>query len=80
MRIDVENMLRQAGRAAGNRYGYEFSLGHLAECLQELRDRTVAGDMAALDEFFKLYVFDDGKDYADLKRVTAPQTEGDHNG
>ena len=66
MRVDIENMLRQAGRAAGNRYGY--FLGNLAKHLKEVRDRSIAGDAeAVLSEFFKLYVFDDGKDYEDLR-------------
>ena len=40
-----------------------YLLGKFEEHLRELRDRTEAGDMTALDEFFWLYVFDDHKEY-----------------
>lgn len=66
MKINLQNMLRQAGNAippASDRGGYKFALNQLADHLVQLRDRTAAGDMAALDEFFRLYVFDDGKEY-----------------
>lgn len=39
--------------------GYKYALSELRENLRELRDRTKAGDMKALDEFFGIYVFED---------------------
>jgi hypothetical protein len=76
MWINVENMLRQAGNAAGDRYGYRFSLGELAKHLKELRDRSLAGDDTAIKEFFGLYIFDDGQDY----RERQPTNTGERNG
>lgn len=66
LRVNVQNMLRHAAgaippqRDAG---ACRYMLGELAKNLQELRDRTAAGDLDALNEFFALYVFDDGKKY-----------------
>ena len=62
MKENLDGLLGNAGDAAkrGDKmYGrmYAFSLGELAKNLRELRDRTRAGDMAALDEFFSTYVF-----------------------
>ena len=62
MKENLDGLLRNAGDAAkrGDKmYGgmYAFSLEELAKNLRELRDRTRAGDMAALDEFFSIYVF-----------------------
>jgi len=62
MRINVQNMLHQAGNAIparNDRGGYRFGLQQLGEHLRQLRDRTRAGDMKALNVFFALYVFDD---------------------
>lgn len=39
--------------------GYRFALGELVDNLRQLRDRTKAGDMTVIDEFFEFYVFDD---------------------
>lgn len=39
--------------------GHSYALHNLMNNLRELRDRTKAGDMTALDEFFEIYVFDD---------------------
>lgn len=64
MRVDIQNMLRQIGESASRKYGYQYMLSEFAKNLRELRDRTERGDMAALDEFFKIYVFSDMKDYA----------------
>jgi len=54
MRINIENCVRNCG-ANGI---YKGSLTELVENLKELRQRTAAGDMTALDEFFRVYVFD----------------------
>jgi hypothetical protein len=64
MRIDLENMLRQAGIAADHGdeihgSGYAFSLRQLGEHLRELRDRHAAGDTGVVAEFFDLYVLHD---------------------
>ena len=48
-----------AKAAKQNGPGYRYALGELVDNLRELRDRTRAGDMTALDEFFAIYVFDD---------------------
>lgn len=61
MTCNVENMLKQAGRAAGNEYGYEFALNELAKNLKEFRDRWRAGDTTVADEFFTLYTFSDSR-------------------
>lgn len=72
MRVDIENMLRQIGESASKRYGYQYMLSEFTKNLRELRDRTERGDMAALDEFFKIYVFSDLKDYARSTQETSP--------
>jgi hypothetical protein len=46
----------------GAKRDYLFPLEELCRNLRELRDRTRAGDMTVLDEFFRLYVFGDAKD------------------
>lgn len=62
MRVNVGHLLRQAGHAAGNRYGYKYALEELADNLKELRDRSRRGDgQAALNDFFSVYVFGDGQ-------------------
>ena len=63
MKVNVENMLRQAGqcaRAGCERYGglYDYTLQELAKNLREFRDRHRTGDARVADEFFELYVFD----------------------
>ena len=58
MKVNVANMLRIAGRDAGG--AFRHSLPELATNLRELRDRHRAGDgAAALEEFFRVYVFGD---------------------
>jgi hypothetical protein len=67
MRINVQNMLRQAAAAISPKRdsgAYRYVLEQLAGHLLQLRDRTLSGDPAALDEFFSLYVFDDGQEYS----------------
>jgi len=74
MRINIQNMLRQAGHAIPSDRdtgAYSFVLQQLGGHLLQLRDRTQAGDLTALDEFFKLYVFNDGKDYTRSPAVCA---------
>lgn len=53
-------MLHCAAIEAGG--PYRGALPQLADNLRELRDRTQAGDMSALDEFFALYVFGDERE------------------
>lgn len=62
MKENLDGLLGNAGDAAkkGDKmYGrmYAYSLKELAKNLRDLRDRTRAGDMKALDEFFSIYVF-----------------------
>lgn len=64
MILSLPGLLKNAGDSAAygdedHGRGYQFALGELLENLRELRDRTKAGDMGALDEFFAIYVFDD---------------------
>ena len=69
MRINIENCAR-----VGNRSEKAWCLDELVRNLKELRDRTDAGDMAALDEFFGVFVFDD-----DAKRQARIAAKGgDH--
>jgi hypothetical protein len=74
MRVNIENMLRQIASAVHRSpYGYAFMLGELSKHLRQLRDRTEAGDSTALDGFFRLYVFDDQKEYARAGLETGPE-------
>lgn len=80
MRVNIQNMLRQAGNAIPSHRdtcAYSYMLQVLAGHLLQLRDRTQADDLTALDEFFQLYVFDDGKDYARPAQETSvgPDTD-----
>lgn len=80
MRINIQNMLRQAANAIPRKRdsgAYRYVLGQLAGHLLQLRDRTQACDLTALDEFFKLYVFDDGKEYS---RPTSSRDHESHSG
>jgi hypothetical protein len=81
MRVNIENMLRQIASAVHRSpYGYAFMLGELSKHLRQLRDRTEAGDSTALDEFFRLYVFDDQKEYARAGLETKSDEGYDANG
>jgi hypothetical protein len=75
MRVNVENMLRQIGAEVGNRYAYGHMLQTIAKDLLELRDRTQSGDLGALDEFFAIYVFNDGKTYSRFSPETSPDVQ-----
>ncbi|MDE2106782.1 MAG: hypothetical protein KGL39_56730 [Patescibacteria group bacterium] len=64
MKQSLPGLLLNAGRAAekGDRIhgaGYYHSLENLLSNLRQLRERTKAGDMTVIDEFFEYYVFDD---------------------
>lgn len=64
MKQSLPGLLLRVGELAAKRDkthgpGYRFALNELHDNLRELRDRTKAGDMTALDEFFAIYVFDD---------------------
>jgi hypothetical protein len=52
MRVNIENAAR--GSCTTTRWALE----ELVRNLKELRERTRAGDMASLDEFFNIFVFD----------------------
>lgn len=54
MRVNIENCSNNGDAGAK-----EWVLEELVKNLKELRDRTDAGDMKALDEFFGLFVFND---------------------
>lgn len=64
-RQHLPGLLRNVKRAMrGHLRGtLAFSLGTLESNLRELRDRVARDDLAALDEFFALYSFDDGVVY-----------------
>lgn len=57
MKINVQSMLHQAGQAAGGHFRH--TLPELGRNLRELQERTTAGDMTALKEFFDLYVVEE---------------------
>lgn len=64
MKQSLPGLLLRVGEIAAkfdkqNGPGYRFALGELVDNLRELRHRTKAGDMTAIDEFFAIYVFDD---------------------
>lgn len=59
MRVNIENCAR-----VGHRSEKAWCLDELVRNLKELRDRTDAGDMKALDEFFAVFVFNDSNDRA----------------
>jgi len=52
--VNIENCAKNGD--PGNK---QWLLDELVRNLKELRDRIKAGDMAALDEFFALFVFND---------------------
>lgn len=64
MMQSLSGLLLNAGAAAakGDKVhgpGYRHALENLLENLRRVRDRTAAGDMTVIDEFFDSYVFDD---------------------
>lgn len=61
MLIDVNGLLANAAEGVG---GIRSDLELLGENLRELCDRTEAGDLSALDDFFAIYVFEGRGDYA----------------
>lgn len=56
MRVNIENCA-----ATGSKSDKAWLCEELVRNLKELRDRTRSGDMAALDEFFGLFVFNDNQ-------------------
>lgn len=56
MRVNIEN----CAKTGGNK-DKAWLLDELVRNLKEVRDRTSVGDMAALDEFFALFVFNDNQ-------------------
>ena len=63
MKVSISGLLCIIKRKRAVNKFDAFLLGEFEKHLKELRDRTEAGDMTALDEFFGLYVFDGCKDY-----------------
>ena len=64
MRINIENMTRQATRIMSGQYKdlYSFSLTELIGNLKELKLHHEAGNSKeALDAFFESYVFDENQ-------------------
>jgi len=57
MRINIENFVRMSCKRGQT----SVVFGHLVEHMKELRRRTLAGDMSALNEFFELYRFSDNQ-------------------
>ena len=55
MRVNIENAARGDSRTQ------KWVLDELVANLKELRDRTDAGDMVALREFFDVFRFDDNQ-------------------
>lgn len=53
MKINIENGAKNDPRGV-------FAMGLIGN-LRALRDRTMAGDLTALDEFFDIHVFNDSK-------------------
>lgn len=54
MKVNLKGLLTSAGQEAGGHFRH--TLPELYDNLVELRERTQKGDMAAIDEFFALYV------------------------
>jgi len=59
IQCDLTGLLWNAGanRDRKMRGWYQYGLAELHDNLRELRERTSRGDMAAVDEFFGVYVF-----------------------
>lgn len=72
MKINLKGLLTQAANEAGGHFRH--TLPELYENMVELRTRTLAGDMGALDEFFALYVVDEQK--AKATATSSLQPEG----
>jgi len=78
MKVNIENCAVQLGSRDGHDEGREYTIKEMIGNLKELRDRTAAGDLGALDEFFGIYVFigDEGqyqRDESKAAQVTAAQ-------
>jgi hypothetical protein len=56
MKVNIEN-----AAATGSPKTKAWLLDELVKNLKELRDRTEAGDMSAIDEFFDLFKFNDSE-------------------
>ena len=59
MKVSIDGLLLRAAaqlKLQGDDSAYGFMLEELCNNLIELRDRTQAGDMAAVKEFFDVYV------------------------
>ncbi len=65
MRVNIENCANNGDPAS-----HAWALGELVRNLKELRDRTQAGDMSVLREFFDLFRFNDSDtlDWRNLER------------
>ena len=56
MKVNIENAAATGGSATKS-----WLLGELVRNLKELRDRTLAGDTSAIDEFFSVFKFNDNQ-------------------
>lgn len=57
MRVNIENCDN-----TGSSREKSWLLGELVRNLKEMRDRTEAGDMSAVAEFFEVFRFNDSQD------------------
>ena len=56
-------------------YGLSSGLDNLVINLKELRDRASAGDTDAIEEFFGVYTFEDGKEYSPPSLIRREELE-----
>ena len=56
MRLNIENAI-----SFGKKGDLKWVLEELVRNLKELKERTDKGDMAAIDEFFDIFVFNEEK-------------------
>jgi len=54
MKLNIENAI-----VFGNKRELQWVLEELVRNLKELKERTDKGDMAAIDEFFDIFVFNE---------------------
>jgi len=68
MRVNIQHCVRCCGATGG----YAYTLKEMVDNLKELRSRVISGDgIAALGEFFSLYVFTGDDNALDIKEKIA---------